>query len=213
MENSTKKISFDWEETGKLDIQIEGNHLAIMRYEPSPIAVAETLAKFSKTTGNQEGGAKHTNTPCENKGAEKQLKTKKTGNDEVYRYLSIESHEALKNGRLDDYADKLEHMAELLDNESSYIDELKLLMLAFYIRVNLPNKRPSLNTQALVKAKAAFHKSGITEEEMQKLYFETVDERVTPIMRMTVKGSYRLFSLCIRSLWDRATLVLAQLEE
>lgn len=47
------KIEFDWPDTGKLEIDVDENHSALLRFTPSPIVVSETLAKFSKTSGNQ----------------------------------------------------------------------------------------------------------------------------------------------------------------
>lgn len=51
--NGKQKIEFDWPDTGKLEIEVEENHSAVLRFTPSPIAVSETLAKLAKTSQNQ----------------------------------------------------------------------------------------------------------------------------------------------------------------
>lgn len=45
-----QKIEFHWENTGTLDIEVEDNLSATLRYKPSDKFVAETIAKFRKNT-------------------------------------------------------------------------------------------------------------------------------------------------------------------
>lgn len=50
----TEKLEFNWDDTGKLEIGVDGNRSATLRYEVSPKVVQETLAKFTKNTANQD---------------------------------------------------------------------------------------------------------------------------------------------------------------
>lgn len=50
----TEKLEFNWDDTGKLEIGVDGNRSATLRYEVSPKVVRETLAKFAKNTANQD---------------------------------------------------------------------------------------------------------------------------------------------------------------
>lgn len=62
------KIEFNWTDTGKLEIEVNENHSALLRFTPSPLVVSKTLAKFAKTTENQVSGKSNKTThPKENK--------------------------------------------------------------------------------------------------------------------------------------------------
>lgn len=63
-----RKIEFDWQDTGKLEIEVDENHSALLRFTPSPLVVSKTLAKFAKTTENQVSDKSNKTThPKENK--------------------------------------------------------------------------------------------------------------------------------------------------
>ena len=57
-----EKLKFEWPDTGKLEIEIKNNLSAVLRFEPSPYIVAETLAKFAKNAANQELSQSHKTT-------------------------------------------------------------------------------------------------------------------------------------------------------
>lgn len=62
-----QKIEFSWEDTGKLDIEVIGNLSATLRYRPSDKFVAETLAKFRKTTEDASKTPRPPNTKAKTK--------------------------------------------------------------------------------------------------------------------------------------------------
>lgn len=66
-----QKIEFDWEDTGKLDIEVVGNLSATLRYRPSDEFVAETLAKFRKNTEKPSKTPRPPNTRQKQKGRKK----------------------------------------------------------------------------------------------------------------------------------------------
>lgn len=47
------RIEYEWAETGKLEIDVEENHSAVLRFTPSNLVVEKTLAKFVKKAGNE----------------------------------------------------------------------------------------------------------------------------------------------------------------
>lgn len=47
--NNDEKLQFEWEDVGKLDVSIQNNHSAQLRFVPSPKVVKETLEKLSQT--------------------------------------------------------------------------------------------------------------------------------------------------------------------
>ena len=61
MKKSTDTIQFDWKNTGKLDINVDGNLSATIRYKPSDKFVKETLEKLNKKPANQSNYEKHIN--------------------------------------------------------------------------------------------------------------------------------------------------------
>ena len=53
-----KTVEFIWEDTGELEITLQGNQSAVLKFFPSKEVIAKTLAKFSKTACNQSKDCK-----------------------------------------------------------------------------------------------------------------------------------------------------------
>lgn len=49
-----EKLEFQWEDTGKLEIDVDGNRSAVLRYKVSDKVVEETVAKINKTSANSD---------------------------------------------------------------------------------------------------------------------------------------------------------------
>lgn len=222
MIEQSEHLDFDWEDTGKLDVEIIEGQSATLRFAPSMSFIDSTLAKFRSTSHNQRKQndnpisspeAKMPQNPSHSLLEAEARRVKMEDTNTEFKELSVKSHDALKSGRLDQYVIILEQMSKILNLESKRTDELKLLMIAFYVRLNCPIKRMPLNIDALQQAKYAADEIGLTPLQIKKIYFDAISENITPIHRITVKGSYRLFDLCMRGLWERARIIISKLEE
>lgn len=222
MTKRPEHLEFKWEETGKLDVDIIEGQSATLCFAPSSSFIDSTLAKFRSTACNQRNQKDNPISSPEAKMSQNTLhsisesqlrRIKMADTNTEFRELSVKSHNALKSGNLEQYATILEQMAEILNAENKRIDELKLLMIAFYVRLNHPERKLPLNVFAMQQAKRAVDESGLTAQQIKNLYFDTINENITTTHRITVNGGFRLFDLCLRGLWERAKIIISQLAD
>ena len=58
-------LEYDWPETGRLEILMQGSHSATLRFAPSEAVIKEGLAKAAKWPARGEGSEASSNTPEE----------------------------------------------------------------------------------------------------------------------------------------------------
>ena len=129
----------------------------------------------------------------------------------TFAELSEQSAEHLKSGAFMEYIQDLKRMAEALNAEGLRVDELKILMLAFCFVLNCTHM---IDSVLIEKARAAVAASGMTENEVEQLYFDTIRPDTTPHRIMGTWDSLYVLKLCID---DRETeareIVLKSMEE
>jgi len=116
-------------------------------------------------------------------------------NDKMYKELSRQCREYLMSGKLDLYSVTLKRMAEILDIEEKYVDEVKSLMVAFYIDLSGVGHSPYIDRLLVESMNIAIRKSNLRKGAIKDLYFETVREDTTPRHTLTLKQSFRVFQL------------------
>lgn len=116
-------------------------------------------------------------------------------NDKMYRELSRQCREYLMSGKLDLYSVTLKRMAEILDIEEKYVDEVKSLMVAFYIDLSGVGHSPYIDRLLVKSMNIAIRKSNLRKGAIKDLYFETIREDTTPRHMLTLKQSFHVFQL------------------
>lgn len=112
----------------------------------------------------------------------------------TFAELSKQSAERLKSGALLEYIQDLKRMAEVLNTEGLRVDELKILMLAFYFVLNCTYM---IDYDLIEKARAAVAASGMTENEVEQLYLDTIRPDTIPHRIMGIWDSLYVLKLCI----------------
>lgn len=134
-------------------------------------------------------------------------------NDKGFSELSSECRRHLKSGRLDLYAIDLKCMGDILGREDRHIDELKVLMLAFYIDLSGVHQQPFIDRELPKYIRSAVIRSELDAHQFRELYMETVRTDTTPSHVMTVNDSLYLLELCLSNREDAADGILAELTE
>lgn len=131
--------------------------------------------------------------------------------EEFYR-LSGVAEVSQRNGDFVAFAQAHKMMAGILHEEGSYLDEIKSKILAFYFDISGISQRvyvDSINTEAIALASGS---AGIGEKQLACLYFDTIRNDTAPKHPMTVKGSYKLLTLCIRNQWKKVNKIVENLK-
>lgn len=181
-----EKLVFEWPETGRLEVEIERTDSAVLRYEPSEEVIRTMLEKYRADYADLE---------------------------RRYRELSEVCGQHMRMGRFSDLSDTYAEMADVLEAEGKYSDELKVLMLVFYIDLSGIEREPYIRPTMPMLALAALEKSKMSKREMVDLYLETIRRDCTPRHTMTVLGSLRLFNLCLLGREETAARMLKQVSK
>lgn len=137
-------------------------------------------------------------------------------NKDEYSVLSDLYHKKLMTGMIGHASDTLKKMARVLDKERKYMDELKVLMLAFAFDLcpcmdPVRGKDPFIDPWVISSAQKVIAWKGITMYDVEELYFETIKPDTTPEQVVSVDYSYCLFKLCIEGKYDFACMNLARM--
>lgn len=130
-------------------------------------------------------------------------------NNEEFAIASAESRRHLKAGMLDRYAFDLRIMGSILRKEGRYKDELKVLMLAFYIELDGALREPYIDLALVAMIMKAAMCSGLDKYQINELYMDTVRADATPNHIMTVNDSMYLIELCLTGREEEALDLLA----
>ena len=118
-------------------------------------------------------------------------------NDEEFSRLSEKCAWCLIHGEHREYCDALIRMAKVLRKEGKHMDETKVLSLAFYFALNCFETEHGKHEELAVKLAEAIRLSGMTRDEFENLYFETVSFDSVPICRVMPKSSLIYLHMCI----------------
>lgn len=114
-----------------------------------------------------------------------------------YGLLSRGLQVAYKTGDWERASETLRLMAYILETEKKHTDELKALMLSFYLDLSGMTRSPFTNGDTVDRMRRAYRSSGISEGELTVLYFDTVREDTLPSHYLTLTGSFRMFTYCL----------------
>ena len=119
--------------------------------------------------------------------------------DEEYRKLSRESREMMQKGNLPGYSAVLKKMSRILLAEGKRIDQVKVLMLAYYIDLSGVGAESHIDEKSVVEMQDAVVASQMDLGQFRGLYLDTVRTDVTPRHPMTVNDTLNMLEqLAIR---------------
>lgn len=125
--------------------------------------------------------------------------------------LSADCRRHLKAGRLDLFSCDLKIMGDVLCREGKRADELKVLMLAFYIDLSGTSQKPFIDKASVGHIKSAVVQLKFDEHQIRELYMDTARADATPCHIMTVSDSLYLLELCISGRNTEANAILVGL--
>lgn len=105
----------------------------------------------------------------------------------------------------------LKIMGDVLCREGKRADELKVLMLAFYIDLSGTSQKPFIDKASVGHIKSAVVQLKFDEHQIRELYMDTARADATPCHIMTVSDSLYLLELCISGRNTEANAILVGL--
>lgn len=134
-----------------------------------------------------------------------------TSFDRSFTELSAACRRHIRAGHIDLYSLTLKEMAKLLERDGRFVDELKLLIPAFYIDLSGLGRSPYVDSSVPAMLQTAVSGSGIDGEKLSELYFELIQPDMISKHTMSVSESWYLFRLCIENKVEQAEYILSRI--
>ena len=215
------KSKFDWNDTGELKIRYDSETSASLRFFPADKVISKTTAKLLKTPCIETKHKININSPAvknkpdtgknkeKNEIKEKQMRR---NNHTEYRKLSDLANTAIKRNDFVQFSQSHKALANILHEEGNYQDEIKSRILAFYFDVSGISQAPyidSINSDAIALAAG---NEGIGIDDICNIFFSTIKSDTAPNHSMTLMGSYKLLTLCLKRQWNKVNIIVNNLK-
>ena len=88
-----------------------------------------------------------------------------------------------------EYVNDLRQMAKILKHEGRSIDELKVLILGFYIKLNCGETIPAIDRELVSSIRKAAAAAGASKYDVEELLLSTIHEDTAPRRNFTPRDS------------------------
>lgn len=123
---------------------------------------------------------------------------------QYFSKLSKLSAEHLRAGMMLEYIRDLRRMAEILSLEKKNMDELKVLMLAFYVLLNCGEAIPAIDRELVSSIRKAAEAAGASKYDVEELLLATIHDDTAPRRNFTPRDSLYVLELCMSGDWEQA---------
>ena len=127
---------------------------------------------------------------------------------DAFAKISALSMEHLKNGMYPAYLLDLREMSNILKEEGLLVDELKVLMLEFFFRLNCPETDPAIDPDLVHEMEDAAKACGLTKYEIDELFLDTVRDDTAPRRILTARDGLYLLELCLSGEMGNAEIIV-----
>ena len=123
------------------------------------------------------------------------------GSTRDFAELSKASARHLRAGLMVEYMRDLRQMSEILNLEGRHADELKVLLLEFYVMLNCGEAIPAIDRELVSSIRKA---AGASKYDVEELLLTMIHDDTTPRRSFTTRDSLYVLELCMSEEWDRA---------
>lgn len=121
--------------------------------------------------------------------------------------LSQASARHLRAGLMAEYADDLRQMSKILEQEGRHADELKVLLLEFYVMLNCGETIPAIDRELVSSIRKAAAAAGASKYDVEELLLATIHDDTAPRRNFTPRDSLYVLELCMNGDWGRAETI------
>jgi len=131
--------------------------------------------------------------------------------DKSFADLSAKCRRYIREGHIALYSDTLKEMAGLLEENGRFLDELRILILSFYIDLSGFGRAPYIDKSLPAMLQTAIYNSGLERHELCELYLKVIQPDVVSKHTMSVSESLYVFQLCIDNKVEQAEYLLSRI--
>lgn len=131
---------------------------------------------------------------------------------DAFAKVSALCSEHLKTGMYPDYMLDLREMSKILEKEGLRMDELKVLVLEFFFRLNCAETTPAIDPDLVRKMVDAAEAAGLTKYELDELFLDTIRDDSVPRRILSARDGLYLLELCLAGETENAELIVRSIQ-
>ncbi len=135
------------------------------------------------------------------------------GSSRDFAELSRASARHLRAGLMAEYIGDLRKMSEILEQEGRHADELKLLLLEFYVTLNYGETVPAIDRELVSSIRKAAAAAGASKYDVEELLLTTILDDTAPRRNFTPRDSLYVLELCMSGDWGGAESIAVKAME
>lgn len=133
------------------------------------------------------------------------------GSARDFAELSKASARHLRAGLMVEYMRDLRQMSEILNLEGRHTDELKVLLLEFYvIMLNCGETIPAIDRELVSSIRKAAAAASASKYDVEELLLTTIHDDTAPRRRFTPRDSLYVLELCMSGGWAGAESIIME---
>ena len=131
--------------------------------------------------------------------------------EEELTSLSAKCKNYIRTGCISMYSATLKEMADLFCRNDRTIDQLKALVISFYIDLSGFGRAPFIDRQLIERLQTSLRCNCIDKGEFERLYFEWIQPDMIMKHALGVKDGWYLLRLCAEGKADQADYILSKI--
>lgn len=132
---------------------------------------------------------------------------------DAFAEVSALCSEHLKTGMYPAYLIDLREMSNILKEEGLRMDELKVLVLEFFFRLNCAETTPAIDPDLVRKVADAAETAGLTKYDLDELFLDTNRDDMVPRRLLSARDGLYLLELCLAGETENAELIVRSIQE
>lgn len=131
--------------------------------------------------------------------------------DEELTALSVKCKNYIRAGQISMYSRTLKEMADLFCRYDRIKDQLKVLVLSFYIDLSGFGQASYVDRELVKQLQTAMQSHSIDIHELERSFFEWIQPDMMPQHALGLKDCWYLLRLCAEGKVDQAEYILTKI--
>lgn len=125
--------------------------------------------------------------------------------------LSTKCKKFIRSGQISMYSTALKEMAELFCRNELIKDQLKVLLISFYIDLSGFSRSSFIDRELVIQVQTLIQSYSMDIHELEQLFFEWIQPDMMSQHALGVKDSWYLLRLCAEGKVEQADYILTKI--
>ena len=131
--------------------------------------------------------------------------------EEELTALSLKCKSFIRSGQISMYSGALKEMADLFRRNDRFMDQLRLLLISFYIDLSGFGRASYIDHAIIEQVQTAMLFNSIDMQELERLFFDWIQPDLIFKHALGTKDSWYLLRLCAEGKVEQADYILTKI--